>query len=220
MLCATKVDFVQVHKQIYGKKETTLAKRDLAICDCRFSVARWLIPRLVGKIWSGGKNTSLTFSCDANLHHHETELICFTQLRRTPLDDIVIIRIHIDAEPRLPRRRDLITLPWVTGTFAGLHYQRHFQTCFDHCQKHVLLRHLVKGCSTDIILPFVGNTADLLLRVASSRSTINKYYGYLLDVWSSLIWLMSIIDLCKNIHDQIVVIIFFCCIGPLLLSEG
>ena len=64
--------------------------------------------------------------------------------------------------------------------------------------------------------PFVGNTAGLLLRIATSRSTINRYYGYLLDVWSSLIWLISIIDLYKNIHDQIVVIIFFCCIGPLL----
>ena len=55
-------------------------------------------------------NISL-LTCDVNLHHHETELICFTQLRRTPLDDIVIIHIHIDAEPRLPERRDLVTLP-------------------------------------------------------------------------------------------------------------
>ena len=83
---------------------------------------------------SWGKNTSLTFPCDANLHHHETELICFTQLRRTALDYFVIIRIHIDAEPRLPRRRDLITSSESLWTFAGLHYQRHFQTCLDHCQ--------------------------------------------------------------------------------------
>ena len=50
------------------------------------------------------------FFAAASLRHHETELICFTQLHRTPLDDIVIIRIHIDAEARLPGRRDLIIL--------------------------------------------------------------------------------------------------------------
>ena len=100
-----------------------------------------------------GKNTSLTFPCDANLHHHETELICFTQLRRTPLDYIVIIRIHIDAEPRLPRRHDLITSSWVTVDICWTSLPAPLSDMFRSLSKLVLLRHLAKGCSTDIIFP-------------------------------------------------------------------
>ena len=139
-----------------------------------------------------GKNTSLTFPCDANLHHHETELICFTQLRRTPLDDIVIIHIHIDAETRLPERRDLVTLPWVTVTFAGLYYQRHFQTCFYHCSKHVLLRHHVKGCSTDIILPTV---CWRCCRLASSYRFLAFHYQQILWLFARCLIQLDLIDI-------------------------
>ena len=81
---------------------------------------------------------------------------------------------------------------WVTVTFAGLYYQRHFQTCFYHCSKHVLLRHHVKGCSTDIILPTV---CWRCCRLASSYRFLALHYQQTLWLFARCLIQLDLIDI-------------------------
>ena len=163
------------------------------------------------------KGVSLTSLCScSSLLRHETELIWFTQLHRIPLDASTAIRVRVYAELHLSSRHDRLNL--ITRSlghllsFIASATSRHVSiiiktrlalTSYQRLQH----RHNFHNCLLEILQASP-------LRIASSRSTINRYYGYVLGVWTSLIWLISIIDLYKNIHDQIVVIIFFCCIGP------
>ena len=91
---------------------------------------------------------------------------CFTQFHRTPIDNIAMT-IIIVTEARQLGRYDFLVILDHSGT-CWTSSSAPLPDIFRSLSKHVLLRHLVKGCNTDKIPErFVRDTAGLLLHIAS-----------------------------------------------------
>lgn len=92
---------------------------------------------------------------------------CFTQFHRTPIDNNAMINFIIETEVRQLRRYDFLVILDHSGT-RWTSSSAPLPDMLRSLSKHVLLRHLVKGCNTDKIPErFARDTADLLLHIAS-----------------------------------------------------